>query len=67
MTRFCKETVIPSISQINGVADVDITGGIENEVMISVDADRLNLYNVSFLQVLKAVGQANRNIPAGQR
>ena len=65
LTKFCKETVISTISQINGVADVDITGGIENEVMISVDAERLKQYNVSLLQVLKAVGQANKNIPAG--
>jgi hydrophobe/amphiphile efflux-1 (HAE1) family protein len=65
LTKFCKETVIPGISQINGVADVDITGGLENEVLISVDAERLKLNNVSLLQVLKAVGQSNRNIPAG--
>jgi HAE1 family hydrophobic/amphiphilic exporter-1 len=65
LTKFCKETVIPSVSQINGVAEVEITGGIENEVKISVDADRLKLYHVSLLQILKAVGQANRNIPAG--
>jgi len=65
LTRFCKKTVIPAISQINGVADVEITGGMDEEVMISVDADRLRLYNVSLLQVLKAVGQANKNVPAG--
>jgi hydrophobic/amphiphilic exporter-1 (mainly G- bacteria), HAE1 family len=65
LTKFCKGSVITTISQINGVADVDITGGMQNEVMISVDADRLKIYNVSLLQVLKAVGQANRNIPAG--
>ncbi len=65
LTTFCKDQVIPEISQINGVANVDITGGLENEVMISVDADRLKICNVSLLQVLKAVGQANKNIPAG--
>ena len=65
LTKFCKETVTSSLSQISGVADVSITGGVENEVMISVDADRLRLNNVSLLQVLKAVGQANKNIPAG--
>ena len=54
LTKFCKETVITSISQINGVADVDITGGIENEVMISVDADRLKLNNVSLVAGFKS-------------
>jgi hydrophobic/amphiphilic exporter-1 (mainly G- bacteria), HAE1 family len=65
LTRLCKETIISAISQINGVADVNITGGMENEVMVGVDADRLKLYNVSLLQVLKAVGQSNKNVPAG--
>jgi hydrophobe/amphiphile efflux-1 (HAE1) family protein len=65
LTRFCSETVIPALSQITGVANVEITGGIENQVMISVDADRLKLNNVSLLQVLKAVGQANKNVPSG--
>jgi hydrophobic/amphiphilic exporter-1 (mainly G- bacteria), HAE1 family len=65
LTKFCKETLISTISQINGVADVEITGGIEDEVLVSVDDDRLKLYNVSLLQVLKAIGQANKNIPAG--
>jgi hydrophobe/amphiphile efflux-1 (HAE1) family protein len=65
LTTFCKEKVIPTISQISGVANVEITGGMENEVMISVDAERLKLFNVSLLQVLKAVGQSNRNVPGG--
>ena len=65
LTRFCKEIVIPAISQISGVANVEITGGMENQVMINVDADRLKLNNVSLLQVLKAVGQSNKNVPSG--
>ncbi len=65
LTKFCRENIITAISQIDGVADVSITGGLENEVMIGVDADRLKLYNVSLLQVLKTVGQANKDIPAG--
>jgi HAE1 family hydrophobic/amphiphilic exporter-1 len=65
LTQFCKEIVIPTISQINGVADVTISGGVENEVKVNVNPDLLKINNVSLLQVLNAVGQANRNIPAG--
>lgn len=65
LTQFCKDLVIPSLSQISGVADVSISGGIDNEILVKVDPDRLKINNVSLLQVLSAVGKSNRNIPAG--
>jgi hydrophobe/amphiphile efflux-1 (HAE1) family protein len=65
LTQFCKDLVIPALSQIKGVAEVSISGGIDKEVIIRVDPDRLKINNVSLLQVLAAVGKSNRNIPAG--
>lgn len=65
LTRFCNDVASPQIAKINGVADISVSGGLENEIMVSVDPDRLKLNNVSLLQVLNAVGKSNRNIPAG--
>jgi len=51
--------------QIDGVAQAVITGGLEREILIQVDPAKLNLYNITFDDVERALTSSNLNMPAG--
>lgn len=51
--------------EIPGVLSSDVVGGIEREVKIDVDADRLKYYNLSFSDITNTVSAENLNIPGG--
>ncbi len=50
---------------VPGVLDVKITGGLEREVKINVDLDRMKYYGISFQKIIDAVRDENTNIPGG--
>ncbi len=50
---------------ITGVLSADVVGGLEREVKINVNADRIKYYNVSLQDISNAIGTENLNIPGG--
>jgi CzcA family heavy metal efflux pump len=53
------------IEQIPGVLTAEVVGGVDREVKIDADADRLNYYNISFNDLINSVSAENLNIPGG--
>jgi multidrug efflux pump len=53
------------IEQIPGVLSAEVLGGIEREVKIDANADRLKYYNLSFNDLINAISAENLNIPGG--
>lgn len=47
------------------VLEVDLAGGLENEVKVDVDLARLKYYNISFDDITKAIANENLTIPGG--
>ena len=52
--------------EIPGVLSSEVVGGIDREVKIDVNADRLKYYNLSFNDVINTVSADNMNIPGGK-
>jgi multidrug efflux pump len=50
---------------VTGVLSADVVGGLEREVKINVDANRIKYYNLSLNDVSTAIGNENLNIPGG--
>jgi CzcA family heavy metal efflux pump len=50
---------------IPGILDVDVTGGLEREVKVNADADRMKYYRVSFDDIIYSIQNENRDIPGG--
>jgi len=63
---FSRNQIVPELNQIEGVALVRLLGGVEKEVRIDIDPNRMEAQNVSILQVLRAVNTSNLDIPAGK-
>jgi multidrug efflux pump len=53
------------IESIPGVLDARITGGLEREIHVEFDLDRVAAYNVPFSSLISAVSRSNVNMPGG--
>ncbi|WP_200975529.1 efflux RND transporter permease subunit [Echinicola sp. 20G] len=60
------QRIQPMISQIDGVAQVNLLGGAEREIKVNLDQNKLNTYGISPLQVNQAIAQANLDFPTGK-
>ncbi|MCX7877081.1 MAG: efflux RND transporter permease subunit, partial [Ignavibacteria bacterium] len=53
------------IEAIPGVLEVTVSGGLEREVKINADANRMKYYGVSFNDIVNSVKSENQSIPGG--
>ncbi len=60
------EDLQEDLEQIPGILSVDLIGGIENEVKVEVDPEKLVYYNLSLVDVQDAVALQNMTIPGGK-
>ncbi len=59
------EDLQDELEQIVSVLRVDLRGGLEREVKVDVDLNKLKYYNLSFDDVVEAIQNENLNIPGG--
>jgi multidrug efflux pump subunit AcrB len=60
------EDLQEELEQIKGVLSVDLTGGIELEVSVDVDPDRLRFYGLALQDVMDAIFFENITLPGGE-
>ena len=53
------------IEGIDGVLSADVSGGLEREVKINCDANKMSYYNVAFGDIITAIQNENINVPGG--
>ncbi|NJD10044.1 MAG: efflux RND transporter permease subunit [Gemmatimonadetes bacterium] len=56
----------PQLLTIEGVASVDISGGLVREIQVTLDQERLRSYGLTVSQVIDAVRSANQDVAAGR-
>jgi len=59
------EDLKDDIEKIEGILSVKINGGLEREVHVDVDVNKLSHYNVRFDDIITAISDENRTIPGG--
>jgi CzcA family heavy metal efflux pump len=64
LQRFA-EDLKDRLESIQGVLDVPISGGLEREIHVEFDMDRVGAYNVPFSSLISAVSRSNVNMPGG--
>ncbi|MBK7701563.1 MAG: efflux RND transporter permease subunit [bacterium] len=60
------EDLQEAFEQVRGVLEVKLTGGVEHEVRVDVDPERLRFYNLSLQDVQDAISLQNVTIPGGK-
>ena len=61
-----KTEIEPALLGIEGVGSIDITGGEEQQVLITLDPDKLTANGISIAQVTGVLAANNLTFPAGQ-
>ena len=56
----------PQLSRAQGVAQIKVLGGQEREVKVNIDANKLEAYGVSILQVMQTIRSSNLDFPTGE-
>lgn len=64
-TQYIKDDLIPRFTQIDGVSEIEISGGKELEVNVKIDIDALTAHNVSVSSVYQVLNYGNVTIPLG--
>lgn len=64
--QFIVDRIQPRISKIAGVGQVTLIGGDQREILVNLDADKLQNYGLSVLQILNAIKNANLDFPTGK-
>ncbi|MDI6795389.1 MAG: efflux RND transporter permease subunit [Desulfatibacillaceae bacterium] len=59
------EDLEDKIVAVPGVLDAQISGGLEREIHVEFDLDRVAAYNVPFSSIIESVTRGNVNMPAG--
>lgn len=60
------EDLQEALEQIRGVLGVDLVGGVENEVQVDVDPEKLAYFNLGLVDVQDAIALQNLTIPGGK-
>jgi len=66
LTTLADETIRRRLESISGVGEVRVVGGVEKEVRVYLQPDRLRALGVSVAEVMAALRQQNMEIPAGR-
>lgn len=65
-TKEIAETVFRRrLEQLDGVAEAAVTGGLDREIRVEVDPERLELYGLTLEEISQALAQANVRAPGG--
>ncbi len=62
---FADEELARELLRVPGVANVDISGGVEEEVQVNLDLQRLQAVNLDLTDVLDALEERNRDTSGG--
>lgn len=65
LTVLLEREIIQRFEQIDGVGTINIWGGIEREVKIDINRDRLIASGLSTTQVQQAISRENATLPGG--
>ena len=65
LTALTEDVIVPRMSTISGVGRATVLGGVDRQIDILIDPDRLNAFNIGVSQVTSAIQQENQDMPAG--
>lgn len=65
LRQLSEQQLEPRIERVEGVASVDVRGGLERQFQVVLDTERLRAFDLSPTEVTEALRRENRNVPAG--
>ncbi|WP_138429323.1 efflux RND transporter permease subunit [Fodinibius saliphilus] len=66
LRRFAEEQIKKDLQSSQGVASIKISGGLEEEIQVSINQDRLSHLNIPISQVTQVLDAENVNLSGGR-
>src|SRR5690554_2144549 len=64
--RIMEDELVPRLERLEGVAQVNLVGGKEREILVTIDQTKMNNYNTDFSSISTALMAENVNLSGGQ-
>ena len=64
--QLVKDQIQPALARVDGVGQINLTGGEEREIKINLDAAKLEAYHLSIAAIANAVNSSNLDFPTGK-
>ncbi|KJJ85855.1 multidrug transporter AcrB [Candidatus Omnitrophus magneticus] len=65
LRKIAVDIIKEELEKIDGVASASVEGGLEREILVKVNQNKLEAYDVPILDVSDAIKDSNLNYPAG--
>jgi HAE1 family hydrophobic/amphiphilic exporter-1 len=65
LLKLTRKFIKDELEKVSGVASCNITGGLEREIVISIDQSRLRASGIAINKIVDALRSSNLNYPAG--
>jgi len=65
LTTLCRDVIRRRLEQIRGIAFVDLVGGLESQIEVQVNPDKLLAYNISIDDIARALKENNVSLVGG--
>ena len=66
LRTWIEDRLRPQLLTVEGVASIDISGGMVREVQVTLDQERLQSYGLSVSQIIAALRAQNQDVAAGR-
>ncbi len=65
LRKLADDRITPAIERINGVASSYVSGGMERQIKVLLDPDKLASHGISSTNIVQTLGMENLQIPGG--
>ncbi|ACL69263.1 efflux RND transporter permease subunit [Halothermothrix orenii] len=65
LKKYIDDNIAPRLERLQGVASVELIGGKERIILVSLDRDKMKNYNVAFTSVVNSLLMENINLSGG--
>lgn len=65
LEKYAQDIVKPRLERLEGIAQASVNGGLEREILVSLNSEKIRSNRITMDQVVMALRSENINLPAG--
>lgn len=66
LRTYATQVLEQRIERVNGIASAETSGGLERQINVTIDNEKMRLYNLTIAQISTRLNAENIQVPAGQ-
>ena len=66
LRTYANQILEQRIERVNGIASVETSGGLERQINVTIDNEKMRLYDITISEIAAKLAQENIQVPAGQ-